>query len=139
MNVKLCSQKCILEPSCLTDVWLGLKYASGSLGAPWKKVPLSNIILQYLCHNQFVFCFPKWKCYVEKPLIATFTRFILVNTFCITPLLNIGMFSIKIQGSANLIFLCIDFCTHKMDLHPRLYMQNYMFMKQLQWALVYII
>ena len=29
----------------------------GSLDAPWEMTPLNSFILQYLCHNQFVFVF----------------------------------------------------------------------------------
>ena len=41
-------------------------------------VPIKSFILQYLHHNQFVFCFWKWKYYIEKHLVANFTRFILI-------------------------------------------------------------
>ena len=59
-------------------VWLGSKYASGSLDAPCEMVPLNSFILQHLCHNQFAFCFRKWKHYTEKDLIANFTRFTII-------------------------------------------------------------
>ena len=55
--------------------------------------PLNNFTLQYLCHNQFVFCFRKWKHYIEKHLITNFTQLhSFINTSCITALFNIGMF-----------------------------------------------
>ena len=60
------------------DGWLGSKYPSGLLDALCKMVPLNSVILQYLCHNQFNFCFWKWKHYTEKHLIANFIRFILI-------------------------------------------------------------
>ena len=53
----------MLEPGCTSmmelfckkhfpaDVWLGSKYASGSLDAPCKMAPLNSFILQYLCHS----------------------------------------------------------------------------------------
>ena len=50
----------------LADIWLGSKYASGSLEAPCKMLPLNSFILQYLYHNQFAFCFWKGKHYIEK-------------------------------------------------------------------------
>ena len=31
------------------------KHASGSLDAPCKMVPRNSFILQYLCHDQFIF------------------------------------------------------------------------------------
>ena len=40
--------------------------------------PLNSFILQYLFHNQFVFCFRKWKDYIEKYMIANFTRATLI-------------------------------------------------------------
>ena len=55
--------------------------------------PLNNFTLQYLCHDQFVFCFRKWKHYIEKHLIANSTQLhSFINTSCITALFNIGMF-----------------------------------------------
>ena len=41
---------CTNAPSYV-DVWLGSKYASGSLNEPWEMAPLNSFILQYLCHN----------------------------------------------------------------------------------------
>ena len=60
----------IFAKSSLIDVWLDKSC---------EMVPLNSFILQYLCHNQFVFCFRKWKHYVEKHLVANFTRFPLIN------------------------------------------------------------
>ena len=51
--------------------------------------------MQYLCHNQFTFCFPKWIHYIKKHLIDNFARFTLINTICIVPLLSISMLKIK--------------------------------------------
>ena len=65
----------LLQKHSHTDVWLSSKYSSGSLDALWKMVPLNSFILQYLRHNQFAFCFRKFKNYIEKHLIANFTRF----------------------------------------------------------------
>ena len=77
LNVKLCSQRCVFGTKSnicdgafyakivnglqhsLVNVWLGSKYASGSLDAPCETAPLNSFTLQYLCHNQFVFCFRK--------------------------------------------------------------------------------
>ena len=33
------------------DVWLGSKYASGSLDEPYEMAPINSFILQYLFHN----------------------------------------------------------------------------------------
>ena len=55
-----------LQKYSFVDAWLGSKQESGSLDAPSKMTPLKSFILQYLCHNQFVFCFWKWKHYIEK-------------------------------------------------------------------------
>ena len=41
----------------LKDVCLGSKYTSASLDAQCKVTPPNSFILQYLCHNQFAFCF----------------------------------------------------------------------------------
>ena len=46
---------------------------------------------------------------------------------------------IKKQGSTNLIFVCMDFCAHKMVLRTCLCLQNYVCIKQSLWVLVYII
>ena len=70
--------KIVLQKCSLVDVWLGSKNASGSLDAPCKMVPLNSFVLQYLCHNQFDFCFQKWQHYIEKQLTANFTRFTLI-------------------------------------------------------------
>ena len=56
----------VFTKSSLVDVWLGSKYASGSLNTPCDMVALNNFILKYLCHHQFIFCFRKWKHYIEK-------------------------------------------------------------------------
>ena len=41
-------------------------------------VPLNSFILQYLCHNQFVFYFQKRKHSIEKHLIANVASFTLI-------------------------------------------------------------
>ena len=48
-----------------------LNSPSGSLDT-CEMLPINDFIFQYLCHNQFVFCFGKWKHYIEKHLIANF-------------------------------------------------------------------
>ena len=78
------------------SVLLGSKYATGSLEAPCNMAPVNSFNFQYKCHNQFVFCFRKWNRYIEKYLIANVTGFhSFMNTFCITPLHNIGILQIK--------------------------------------------
>ena len=54
-----------LQKCSLIDVWMDYKHASDSLDAPWERALLISFILQYLCHNQFAFCFWKWKHYIE--------------------------------------------------------------------------
>ena len=44
-----------------------------------------------------------------------------------------------IQSSKNSIFECTDFCARKKVLRARLCTQNYVCIKQWQWALIYIV
>ena len=54
------------------------RYTSGRLDRLCEMATLNSFILQYLYHNQFVFCFRKWKYYIEKHLIGNFTRLKLI-------------------------------------------------------------
>ena len=67
-----------MQKSSLVDGWLGAKYASDSLETLCEMAPLTSFILQYLCRNQFVFSFWKWKHFIEKYLIGNFTRCALI-------------------------------------------------------------
>ena len=62
--------------------------------------PLNNFILQYFNIYVITFCFRKWKHYIEKHLIANFTRFTLIYKHHLhnSTLYNIGMF---LQNGTN--------------------------------------
>ena len=87
-----------MQKHFFADVWLGSKYACGSLDAPYKVVLLNSFILQYLCYNQFISLSSFWrrKYYIQKHLTANFTRFTLNATFT-APILDIGMFNIEVN------------------------------------------
>ena len=54
------------------------EYASGPLNSPYEIAPLNKVVFFNIGHNQFIFYFRKLKDYIEKYLIANFTRFTLI-------------------------------------------------------------
>ena len=74
----VCSCSLFLKNDSLTDMWLNSKYIAGSLDAPYKMVPLNSFILQFYIITSSSFISENEKHYIEKHLIANFTRFTLI-------------------------------------------------------------
>ena len=74
----VCSCSLFLQNDSLIDMWLNSKYTAGSLDAPYKMVPLNSFILQFYITTSSPFLSENEKHYIEKHLIANFTRFTLI-------------------------------------------------------------
>ena len=113
----------ISTKNSLTDVWLGSKYASGSLDTPCKMVPIKSFILQYLCHNQFSLLFLKKKTLLKKLhwkkkwFLVSQDLHWFINTTCITPL----------------TFLIFNNVTKTREIANLYSSKSLLFIKHLQW------